>query len=100
MIQKLTKSICAVALALLFTPLITAEAHDRSRRHLHRRNGTIVYVNNRNPTPGTPRRVRRGRNPTPGTPRGRVVRRDIDGDGDRDRIVRSRRNRGRGHGRH
>ena len=70
MIQKWTKSICALALALLFTPLISAEAHDRSRRHQHRRNGTIVFINNRNPTPAVPRRVRRGRNPTPGVRRG------------------------------
>jgi hypothetical protein len=105
MIQKWMKSICALALALLFTPLISAEAHDRGRRHQHRRNGTIVFVNNRNPTPGTARRVRRGRNWTPGISRGRVVRRgvirrDIDGDGDRDRIIRSRRGHGRGHGKH
>ena len=101
MIHKWTKSICALVFALLLTPLVTAEAHDRrGRPHKHRRNGSIVFVNNRNPNPGTPRRVRRGRNWTPRIPRGRgVVRRDIDRDGDRDIIVRSRRGRGRGRGR-
>ena len=100
MIQKWTKSICALALALLFTPLISAEAHDRSRRHRHR-DGVITWLTGRTDNNGVRRRVRvrRGRNMTPGVRRGRVV---VGRRFDRRDIIRSRRGRGhgRGHGRH
>ena len=71
MFQKWTKSICALAFALLLTPLVTAEAHgNRGRKHKHRGHGTTVHVNHRNPTPGVARRVRRGRIWTPRVRRG------------------------------
>ena len=98
MIQKWMKSICA--LALVFTPLVTAEAHDRGRRHRHR-DGAIIWLANHNTNNNGVRRrvrVRRGRNMTPGVPRRRVV----VGRLDRSDIIRSGRGRGhgRGHGKH
>ena len=99
MIQKWTKSLAALALALLFSPLVTAEAHDRRSRHRHRDDGSIVFVNGGNTNNNGVRRrvrVRRGRNMTPGVRRGRVVVGRLDRDG----IIRGdRTNRGRGHGR-
>ena len=62
-----------LALALLLCVALPASAqHGRGRHHRYeRRSGLIRHVNNANPTPGIPRRVRRGRNMTPGVPRGR-----------------------------
>ena len=105
MIQKWTKSLAALALALLLSPVLTAEAHDRgSRRHKHRDGGVIDWLTSRNTNNNGVRRrvrVRRGRNLTPGVRRGRVVVGRLDRDG----IVRSDRTnrgkgRGRGHGKH
>ena len=63
----------AFLLALTLAPLATAGAHDKhGRKHRHGRKTVtqVVHVNHRNPTPGIPRRVRRGRNTTPGVRRG------------------------------
>ena len=61
----------AILLALTLAPVFTAGAHDNGRRHRHgRKRTTTIHVNQRNPTPGVPRRVRRGRNTTPGVRRG------------------------------
>ena len=63
----------ALLLALTLAPVFTASAHDNGRKHRHgRKRTTTVHVNHRNPTPGVPRRVRRGRNLTPGVRRGPV----------------------------
>jgi hypothetical protein len=65
----------AILLALTLAPVFTAGAHDHGGRHRHGRKRvttTTVHVNHRNPTPGTPRRVRRGRNTTPGVRRGPI----------------------------
>jgi hypothetical protein len=62
----------AFLLALSLAPLASASAHDkhgRKRRHA-RRQVVKIHDDNRNPTPGVPRLVRRGRNPTAGAPRG------------------------------
>jgi hypothetical protein len=62
----------AFLLALSLAPLASASAHDkhgRKRRHA-RRQVVKIHDDNRNPTPGVPRMVRRGRNSTPGLPRG------------------------------
>ena len=64
----------AFLLALTLAPVSVASAHDNGRKHRHgRKRTTTVHVNHRNPTPGTPRRVRRGRNTTPGVRRGAVT---------------------------
>ena len=62
-----------LALALLVCGTLPAQAkHRRGRHHERGRHmGLTRHYNNANPTPGVPRRVRRGRNPTPGVPRGR-----------------------------
>jgi hypothetical protein len=64
----------AILLALTLAPVLTASAHDnKGRKHRHGRKRTTVttaHVNHRNPSPGVPRRVRRGRNTTPGVRRG------------------------------
>ena len=66
---------CALALLVCFA--LPAQAQDRHGRKY--RHGRRVFVtrhwNSANPTPGIPRRVRRGRNLTPGIPRGPIVRR-------------------------
>ncbi|HYY43479.1 MAG TPA: hypothetical protein VE775_12150 [Pyrinomonadaceae bacterium] len=63
-----------LALALLLCVALPAAAkHGRHQRH-ERRSGLTRHMNNANPTPGIPRRVRRGRNLTPGVPRGRFGR--------------------------
>lgn len=63
----------AFLLALTLAPVFTAGAHDNGRRHRHgRKRTTTVHVNHRNPTPGVPRRVRRGRNTTPRVRRGPI----------------------------
>ena len=60
-------------LALTLAPVFTAGAHDHGRRHRHgRKRTTTIHVNHRNPTPGIPRRVRRGRNLRPGVRRGAI----------------------------
>jgi hypothetical protein len=106
----------ALMLALTLMPLVSVSAHDHGK-HKHRRGRKVVVTrthwNNRNPTPGIPRRVRRGRNWTPGTRRGaftattfprgegqrlgRVVRRDGDRVGVGKGIGKGN---GRGHGKH
>ncbi|HEX8160868.1 MAG TPA: hypothetical protein VF538_03145 [Pyrinomonadaceae bacterium] len=59
----------AMLLALTLAPLApTAGAHDHGKQKRGR--STTLRTDSRNPSPGTPRRVRRGRNPAPGTPRG------------------------------
>jgi hypothetical protein len=64
----------AFLLALTLAPVFTAGAHDNGRKHKHgRKRATTTHVNHRNPTPGTPRRVRRGRNTTPGVRREAVT---------------------------
>jgi hypothetical protein len=68
----------ALLLALSLAPLVSANAHDhghgRGHGHAHgrrhNRHTTLTHWDDRNPTPGVPRRVRRGRNMTPGIPRG------------------------------
>ena len=66
-----------VVLALLVCAALPAEAkHRHGRKHKHgRRSGITRHVNSANPTPGIPRRVRRGRNLTPGVRRGPIGRR-------------------------
>ena len=63
-----------LALALLCSFALSAQAKDRHGRH--HRHGRRVFItrhtNSANPTPGIPRRVRRGRNLTPGIPRGPI----------------------------
>src|SRR5205085_8596633 len=77
--DKMTKWLQAItcALALLVCFALPVQAQDRHGRKY--RHGRRVFVtrhwNSANPTPGIPRRVRRGRNLTPGIPRGPVVRR-------------------------
>lgn len=69
----------AILLALTLTPVLTAGAQSGKGRG-HRHGGskvrddipTVVRVNRRNPSPRTPRRVRRGRNTTPGVRRGPI----------------------------
>jgi hypothetical protein len=67
----------AFLLALSLAPLASVSAHDKhGRKHRHargRRELVRTHDDDRNPTPGIPRRVRRGRNMTPGTPRGSIV---------------------------
>ena len=106
MFQKWTKSLFALALALLLSPVLTAGAHDRNTRHRHREDGRIIWLGGHNTNTnnnGVRRRarVRRGRNMTPGVPRGRVVVGRIDRD-DIPRVVKVTRGRGhgRGHGKH
>lgn len=64
----------AFMFALMLLPLAPASAHDKhGRRHRRARVHRQVartHDDERNETPGIPRRVRRGRNETPGTPRG------------------------------
>jgi hypothetical protein len=101
----------ALLLAFTLAPVVSANAHDHDRGHghahgrRHNRRTTLTHWDDRNPTPGIPRRVRRGRNWTPGTPRGaftpttfptsegrslgRQIRHDNNGGGH-----------GRGHGKH
>lgn len=63
----------AFLLALVLAPVFTAGAHDNGRRHRHgRKRTTTANVSHRNPTPGTPRRLRRGRNTTPRVRRGAI----------------------------
>jgi hypothetical protein len=45
---------------LTLTSLVPASAQSREHDRWHRRGRRTVFVNNRNPTPGIPRRVRRG----------------------------------------
>jgi hypothetical protein len=63
-----------LALALLGSFALSAQAQDRhGRRHRHGRRVFLTrHWNNANPTPGIPRRVRRGRNLRPGVPRGPI----------------------------
>ncbi|MFL6211133.1 MAG: hypothetical protein ACJ74W_19955 [Pyrinomonadaceae bacterium] len=63
-----------VTLALLVCAALPLQAHDRhGRKHKHGRRVFLTrHWNNANPTPGIPRRVRRGRNLTPGIPRGPI----------------------------
>jgi hypothetical protein len=63
-----------VTLALLVCAALPLQAHDRhGRKHKHwQRGGITRHVNSANPTPGIPRRVRRGRNLTPGIRRGPI----------------------------
>lgn len=73
MLKKI--SLAAALVAFMLLPLASASAkHRHGRGHAYafgRRDRTAVTNwNNRNPTPGIPRRVRRGRNWTPGTSRG------------------------------
>jgi hypothetical protein len=100
----------AFTLALTLMPLASVSAHDHGK-HKHRRGRKVVMTqthwDNRNPTPGIPRRVRRGRNWTPGVRRGafttttfprdegRRLGREVRRDGDRDFGKH-----GRGHGKH
>jgi hypothetical protein len=93
-----------VTLALLVCAALPLQAHDRhGRNHRHgRRSGLTRHVNSANPTPGIPRRVRRGRNLTPGVPRGPIGRRTgtvsiiRDGRGrDHTDMIRTERNRDR-----
>jgi hypothetical protein len=64
----------AFMLALMLVPLASASAHDkhgRKRRHGRARRQVVkTHDDDRNPTPGIPRRVSRGRDMTPGIPRG------------------------------
>ena len=68
----------AILLALTLAPVLTASAQGNKGRG-HGRGGkvrdddiTTVRHTRRNPTPGVPRRVRRGRNTTPGVRRGAI----------------------------
>jgi hypothetical protein len=58
----------------MLVPLASASAHDkhgRKRRHARGHRQVVkTHDDDRNPTPGTPRRVSRGRDMTRGTPRG------------------------------
>lgn len=64
----------AFMFALMLVSLAPASAHDthgRKRRHARGHKHVVkTHDDNRNPTPGIPRRVSRGRDMTPGTPRG------------------------------
>jgi hypothetical protein len=100
----------ALLLAFTLAPLVSANAHGHDRGHghahgrRHNRRTTLTHWDDRDPTPGVPRRVRRGRNMTPGIPRGitqtfptsegralgRQIRHDNDGG----------HGRGHGHGKH
>ena len=69
----------AILLALTLTPALAAGAQGEKGRGHGRGGGkvrddipTVVRVNRRNPSPRTPRRVRRGRNTTPGVRRGPI----------------------------
>ena|GEM_PF-6676054 len=94
-----------LALALLVGVALPAEArHGRGHGRHARRIGITRHVNNANPTPGVPRRVRRGRNLTPGVPRGPIgnrvgtlpIIRDGRGRGrDHDDMIRTERDRDR-----
>jgi hypothetical protein len=73
MLKKI--SLAAVLLAFMLLPLASASAQRHNRRGrgnaYGRRNRTaLTRWDDRNPTPGIARRVRRGRNWTPGGPRG------------------------------
>jgi hypothetical protein len=64
MVKKFLTGV-AFLLALSLVPVVPAEAHDRRGRGRghgrgHGRDGRVIFVNNRNPTPGVLRRVRRG----------------------------------------
>ncbi len=61
-----------LALALLVCAALPAQAHKGHGHHKGRRTFLTRHANSANPTPGIPRRVRRGRNMHPGTPRGPI----------------------------
>ena len=70
----------AALLVFLLTPLASVSAkphgkHGRGHAYAYGRRHRLVrtHWDDRNETPGTPRRVRRGRNLTPGVPRGPIT---------------------------
>jgi len=74
MIKWLKAATCALALLVCVALPVEARQHHRHGRHFRndRRFGLMRHENSANPTPGIPRRVRRGRNLTPGIPRGPI----------------------------
>jgi hypothetical protein len=88
MLRKLFQ-VTMLLLALTLTSLVPVSAHDHGHDRGRRRGRRTVFVNNRNPTPGIPRRVRRGffnrRRDDDDRFRVRDRRRDDDNDRDRDR---------------
>ncbi|MCA1815283.1 MAG: hypothetical protein LC746_02525 [Acidobacteria bacterium] len=75
MLKKI--SLAALLFAFLLTPLTSASAkrhHKHGRRHAYADGRWLkvkrTHRDDRNETPGVPRRLRRGRHWTPGTPRG------------------------------
>ena len=74
MIKWLKAATCALALLVCVALPVEARHHQHHGRHFRndRRFGLTRHENSANPTPGIPRRVRRGRNLTPGIPRGPI----------------------------
>ena len=74
MIKWLKAATCALALLVCVALPVEARHHQHHGRHFRndRRFGLMRHENSANPTPGIPRRVRRGRNLTPGIPRGPI----------------------------
>jgi hypothetical protein len=71
MIKWLKAATCALAL-LVCVALPTQARHHHGRHFRHGQRMFLSRGNSANPTPGIPRRVRRGRNYTPGVPRGPI----------------------------
>lgn len=59
MMRKLFQ-VTMLLIVLTLTSLVPVSAHDHGHDRGRRRGRRTVFVNNRNPTPGVPRRVRRG----------------------------------------